>query len=271
MVYGAVGLYYHAFDLDMLLSSHLGEQVQNAYADENSLGELSNFLFYDYGHLLLALLGIFTVAVRRRQQGLLPLIWLVLAVVLLVNHRPIWYHHYQLVAIPLCWLAAYGVAPVLEQRLSATEAAQIEGAGSGRYRLVLGLIFLMMVGLIYVRSERTVPYYNLRDYDQEIVTLLQEYATQTQWVFSDRATYPFYAGLRVPPEIAVFSRKRFFGENLNNHILLDVLQRYQPEQILLTRFKDDLLTDAEFAGYLDAHYTKIQENPDYVYYRKTVN
>ena len=96
---------------------------------------------------------------------------------------------------------------------------------------------------------------------------MQADAAPAQWVFTDKAIYPFYAGLRVPPEIAVFSRKRFFGQTLNNPMLLAVMHQYHPEQVLITRFKDDLLADPEFAGYLDAHYTKVQETGDYAYYR----
>jgi hypothetical protein len=133
-------------------------------------------------------------------------------------------------------------------------------------RFVLPVIVLLG-GVIALRAERAVPYYNQRDYDLEVVAHLTAGAPDTQWVFADQAIYPFYAGLRVPPELAVFSRKRFFGENLNNQILLDVMQRYQPEQVLLTRFKADLLADPEFAGYLAAHYTTVQETAEYGYYR----
>ena len=259
--YLLIGLYYDAFHWEMLFDAHLSDTVQIAYQDESSWAELQTFLLYDYGHLLLALLGIIASVIRRDWYVLLPIGWLISAFLLLLNHRPIWYHHYQLIAIPLCWLAAIGVAAIVAGR-------QKDEDGWTAGHLFIGVVLgVIVAGLIYFRGERSVPYYNQRVYDQEIVDLLASAATQTNWVFSDRATYPFYAGLRVPPEIAVFSRKRFFGENLDNQILLDVMARYHPEQVLLTRFKDELLTDAQFAGYLDTYYTKVQEDPDYVYYR----
>lgn len=262
VIYLSIGLYYRAFDLEMLFGSHLSDTVQSAYQAESSWGELRSFLRYDYGHLLLAVCGLFVILTRRLRHGLLPLGWLLLALLLLLNHRPIWYHHYQLLSIPLCWLATYALhalfTPPTEKSTTAWAWGQIAGGT---------LTAVLLCGLIYLRSEQSIPYYNQRDYDQEIVDLLAADRAATEWVFADRATYPFYAGLRVPPEIAVFSRKRFFGENLDNQILLTVMQRYHPEQVLLTRFKEELLTDAGFAGYLDAHYTKIQDHPDYVYYR----
>ncbi len=252
--YLAIGFYYQAFDLAMLFGAHLNPTVQAAYAADGGIQELLRYLLFDYGHLLAAALGIGVIWARRLGHGLLPLGWLLLVLLLLSNHHPLWYHHYQLLAIPLCWLGAYAVL-----LLPAQPRPQAR-------RLALPVVILL-VGLIVLRAQRTIPDYNQRAYNQELVALLATDAPNTQWVFADQAIYPFYAGLRVPPEIAVFSRKRFFGENLNNQILLDVMERYHPEQVLLTRFKDDLLADPEFAGYLAAHYTKVQEVPDYVYYR----
>ena len=184
---------------------------------------------------------------------------------LLSNHSPIWYHHYQIVAIPLCWLAAYCVPLFETQSTVATDAGPRRTAFLPRIGplIAMGLVLLVM----YSRVKATVPYYNQRVYDTEVVALLQRDVANTTWVFADQAIYPFYAHLPVPPEIAVFSRKRFFGETLSNRMLVDILDRYHPEQILLTRFKDELLSDPEFVGYLNAHYTTVQENINYGYYQ----
>ncbi len=254
LAYLAIGFYYQAFDLAMLFGAHLSPAVQTAYAADGGVQELLRYLLFDYGHLLAAALGLGVIWARRLRHGLLPLAWLVLALLLLINHRPLWYHHYPLLAIPLCWLAAY-----LVLLLPTNSRAQ-----TVRFALP---VLILLGGLIALRAERAVPYYNQRGYDLEVVAHLIAGAPDTQWVFADQAIYPFYAGLRVPPELAVFSRKRFFGENLNNQILLDLMQRYQPEQVLLTRFKADLLADAEFAAYLAAHYTTVQETAEYGYYR----
>lgn len=272
IVYVVVGFYYNALNIDMLLGAHLYEGVQSAYAEEESWNELRRFLLYDYGHLLLALLGLAVILLRRMWHGLLPLGWLVLAFVLLLNHRPIWYHHYQLISIPLCWLGTYAVAPLLEllsgDREESAAWTSPQWTRERGWRMLLGAQAVLVVGgLIYLRAEGTIPYYNQRTYDREIVTELSDFADQTNWIFSDRATYPFYAGLPVPPEIAVFSRKRFFGETLDNQTLVSVMETYHPEQVLLTRFQSELLSDPQFVSYLDAHYTMVQENPDYVYYR----
>lgn len=273
VTWAAIGVYYHALDVNMLLGAHLNANVRSAYDGDGGWGELSRFLFFDYGHLLLAMAGVIAMIVRRQWHGLLPLSWFVVAALLLSNHSPIWYHHYQIVAIPLCWLAAYLVPLFRDHSTDAPRDIvneQFAVVSSGPRWLWQGTItalFILILALTYARIKATVPYYNQRIYDSEVITLLQSEADNTHWVFADQAVYPFYANLRVPPEIAVFSRKRFFGESLNNSMLMDVLQRYQPEQVLLTRFKDELLGDPEFVGYLNDHYTIVQENINYAYYQ----
>jgi 4-amino-4-deoxy-L-arabinose transferase-like glycosyltransferase len=267
LTWGAIGVYYHALDFNMLLSAHLNTNVQSAYEGEGGWGELSRYLRFDYGHVLLGLAGAVAILVRRQWSGLLPLSWLVGALILLSNHSPIWYHHYQIVAIPLCWLTAY-LTPLFQAQPdhSSTPATAVQAVSYlPRIGVAVALFFVLVLG--YTRVKESIPLYNQRSYDAEIVALLQQDAANTHWVFTDRAIYPFYAGLPVPPEIAVFSRKRFFGHTLNNTDLLTVMETYQPEQVLLMRFRDDLLTDAQFVGYLDAHYTKVAETPDYVYFQ----
>lgn len=273
VTWGAIALYYNAVDREMLLGAHLNASVQSAYEGDGGWAELSRYLLFDYGHLLLALAGVVVIFVRRQWHGLLPLSWLLLATLLLSNHSPIWYHHYQFVAIPLSWLGAY-LVPLLR---SPTDAglqpnAHQERANGGPIsswfqQLALLVLFVVVLSLIYSRAKATIPYYNQRIYDADVVALLQQDAADTTWVFADQAIYPFYAGLQVPPEVAVFSRKRFFGESLDNHMLVDVLERYRPEQVLLTRFKDDLLRDPEFVTYLNDHYTVVEENINFGYYR----
>lgn len=265
VVYGLIGLYYQAFDLTMLLGAHLSGDVQSAYAEEGGWSEVRRFLLFDYGHLLLAVLGLLALRAQRAWQGLLPLGWLLLALLLLLYHRPMWYHHYQLLAIPLCWLAAY-LVPLIGGAVGGALAPVGRFAWVTNGVVVAGVV-VVAAWLLVARGQASVPGYNQNADDQTIVALLQANATQNQWVFTDRAIYPFYAGLRVPPEIAVFSRKRFFGQNLNNQILLTVMTQYTPAQVLIMRFKDDLLADPEFVAYLNAHYTKVQETLDYAYYR----
>lgn len=262
--YLAIGIYFGALNFEQLLGTHFTESVlaRDAYQGLSSREQLLRYVLFDYGHALLALVGIVVIILGSYAHGLLPLAWLAMVTPLMLTHRPLWYHHYPLLAIVLAWLAAYACEPLW--RWAQAQPAAL----NSRWRrpLALGLAAVVMLAVIFVRAQRTIPEYNQRPYQAEVLQLLQAKAPTTQWVFTDMALYPFYAGLRVPPEIAVFSRKRLISGDLTPSVMVEILQRYRPEQVLLTRFKDDLLADAGFADYLATHYTKVYDNPDVAYY-----
>jgi hypothetical protein len=71
--------------------------------------------------------------------------------------------------------------------------------------------------------------------DRQVVAEMRRRAPQTTWAFADRLIYPFAAGLVVPPELAVVSVKRRESGKLSGPMIVGVLERYRPEQIVLTR------------------------------------
>ncbi|HSI34335.1 MAG TPA: hypothetical protein VK986_12160, partial [Tepidisphaeraceae bacterium] len=87
----------------------------------------------------------------------------------------------------------------------------------------------------------------------KVVREMQKRGTPTGWVFTDRPIYAFYAGRRVPPEVAVISAKRFHSEALTRADLIALVKRYGPEQIVLARF---LRTDVAFRFWLLITYSK---------------
>jgi len=63
--------------------------------------------------------------------------------------------------------------------------------------------------------------------------------------------YAFHAGLLVPPPLAVIPRKRVWSGQIDSAELVDLLQRYRPEQIVLF---GSLQVGAEFYAFLDRNY-----------------
>ena len=80
-----------------------------------------------------------------------------------------------------------------------------------------------------------------------------KFAPQTEWVVTDLPMYAFRAGLRVPPELAVFSLKRVETGNLAEAEVLATVIKYSPEQVLIGRFEFPALE-----RYLDEHYRLIE-------------
>jgi hypothetical protein len=90
----------------------------------------------------------------------------------------------------------------------------------------------------------------------EVMQLVLKYKGSTQWVFTDRPIYAFYAGLRVPPEMAVMSYKRLNSGDLTLEELLAVLQNYRPEQIILDRWTGQIKSDSQLTAYINKNYSK---------------
>ncbi|MBP5975849.1 hypothetical protein HW132_24695 [Brasilonema sp. CT11] len=90
----------------------------------------------------------------------------------------------------------------------------------------------------------------------EVMQLVLKYKGSTQWVFTDRPIYAFYAGLRVPPEMAVMSYKRLNSGDLTSKELFAVLQKYRPEQIILDRWTGQIKSDSQLTAYINKNYSK---------------
>jgi len=67
--------------------------------------------------------------------------------------------------------------------------------------------------------------------------------------------YAFRAGLPVPPELATVSDKRVSTGNLTEDHLIEIVNKYQPEQILIGRFNFPL-----FETYIRERYTILHVN-----------
>jgi hypothetical protein len=90
----------------------------------------------------------------------------------------------------------------------------------------------------------------------QVIQLLLKQKNTTHWLFTDRPIYAFYAGLRVPPEMAVISYKRFNSGDLTSKELLAILQNYCPEQMVLGRWVSQIKSDSNFMAYVNENYSK---------------
>ncbi len=76
----------------------------------------------------------------------------------------------------------------------------------------------------------------LDQYDAHFLGLMLENASETNWIVTDKPMYAFRAGLLVPPELAVFSKKRVTTGYITQKEIIEIIHQYQPEQIFLERF-----------------------------------
>ncbi|MCP4594327.1 MAG: phospholipid carrier-dependent glycosyltransferase [bacterium] len=222
-------------------------------------------------YALLGIVGVAHVVRRREWFSLLPALWCGLALVALHGHRPLWYHHYMLMTIPICWAAGIGVGPLL----SGAQWRSILRLKTGGVLMGLGAQLsagvLLIVALLGVPSKvqriGDFDFEAMTTRDRHIVALMRAFKEHTRYAMSDRQILPFSAGLIVPPELSVTSRKRMRGGHLSPNQLVDILERYEPEQIFiswrrripvtdeLNRFLDDgyILVYHDAAGFARGH------------------
>lgn len=116
-----------------------------------------------------------------------------------------------------------------------------------------------------ILQRRSQP--NKHYHELQVIQLLKSQPS-TQWLFTDRPIYGIHSGLRVPPEIAVFSLKRLRSGNLNSKTLIQVLDVYKPEQLILSRFKKNILQNKQIRAYIQQHYVKVYSSQKVDLYRR---
>jgi 4-amino-4-deoxy-L-arabinose transferase-like glycosyltransferase len=276
--YLLLGLALGALHFDLLFGTHLGAMTANV---QNFVEEASGFFphFYEQhvAYLFLAAGGLAYAAYRRVAGVLVPLTWLVTSVLVFSVQRPLWYHHTLLLSIPLTWLAAYGLAGsglllqrAWRRRHSLQGAVEIVGIllGLAAAAIALAAIFWFYPNPLPERLAWQMTIYR-PNYIQQVADRLQADAGATDksdWIFTDHPFYAFQAGLVVPPEIAVLSRKTLEANIIRQEQLAKVLRDYGPRFVLFERFTDSY--SPEVMDEVHAHYSKeIEEGPARYYIR----
>ncbi|WP_278751196.1 hypothetical protein [Fischerella thermalis] len=85
--------------------------------------------------------------------------------------------------------------------------------------------------------------------------MILKYKSLTNWVFTDNPMYAFYNDLIVPPEIAVISYKRINSGDLTFTKMLAILNKYHPEQVILTRWTTQIKSEKSLMDYINANYS----------------
>ena len=234
--FSAPNLYPKYIDQIILPHARLMEKAEGLQWQE--IHELAQI---DYDYLALALLGVIVMVMRRKFSFIFPLTWLVSSIIFLLHHNPIWHHHYLLISLPLVWLATLAVGEIDLRPLWHFLVGRGKLAVPSRSLVEPCIFCLILMAMAYhlpAKFERLrdrFPDYQ-SEINQNIVGTMLKYQSQTNWVVTDRPVYPFVGQLLVPPELAVFSLKRFNSGFLDAKDIKRVIERYRPEQILFGRF-----------------------------------
>lgn len=223
--------------------------VAASQADLSSGSQNYPITFYlqdSWSILILAALGAACTILQRRWLMFYPLVWMVCALVILLNLRPVWFHHQMLVTLPAAMLAGGAVAETL--RLIPRAIRSPSSLGRAWIWLAAGLTAIILVlatrpvnALQQFRTSETAPGEQRAPFEDRVMRKIDQYADQTNWMVTDLPMFAFRAGIPVPPELAVISGKRFAAGELSEQDIIAAVDKYHPEQVLIGRFKLPLL------------------------------
>lgn len=240
------------------VSQLIQPHVAASQADFSSGTQNYPIAFYlrdSWSILLLAGVGAVYTVVQRRWLMFYSLAWMSAAGLILFNLRPVWFHHQMLVTIPAAFLAAGAVAETGRLLLQALRAPAGMGAkwiwlASGLAAITLVLATRPMKAIDQFQLPESAPGEVRAPFEERVMRKVNQYADQTAWMVTDLPMFAFRAGILVPPELAVISGKRFSAGELSEQEIIDIVEQYQPEQVLVGRFDLPLLEQHLAGSYL---------------------
>ncbi|MGB7413197.1 MAG: glycosyltransferase family 39 protein [Thermosynechococcaceae cyanobacterium] len=268
---------------DQTIAAHFNNTLRDAAGWNYGLGKLLQFFINDPDYWFLAFFGLWSL--RRRASAPIsttaapmpsifldpavsfPMLWLLAAFLVLLWHRPLHFHYYLLLSIPLTWLAAVGIHEAIKRRQPKTKERWLNLrwatiSGVAIFCLWFGAIGIPIKSMVLLGEGRYASWKSAQYF--EALPQLLEYKEQTRWLFTDVLMYSFYADLPVPPEIAVFSSKRLTAGNLTIAEVEEIFKRYQPEQVLLGRFAE---VKTALEPQLEQNYQRLVSNDAVTQYR----
>lgn len=199
--------------------------------------------------MLLAIIGTGYSVYVRRWLTLYLSAWMVAAYVLLAGHAPVWDHQQVLVTIPAAMLAAIATGEgigYLYRVVKQGDSIHLEKErtpGLLAVAAAVGIILLVFTFRAPAALQLLSPLPSLShnglnlDEDQEqVLSIMRDYAPQTELVVSDQLMFPFRTRLPVPPKLAFFTSKRVETGELTEEEIIQTISRETPEQVLLSRF-----------------------------------
>lgn len=241
-----------------LVQMHIGAATREAFADYNPhVHTLINMLLSDWQHLFLAFATLKWPPIVFNSKHIFPISWLFSSLVLLSFHRPYYFHHFMMLAVPLAWLGGSACSHALRLlRRRRKFSTRLRSKDDTRHVVIAFFITVLLCSAIVLGFPREIDRLNKEDfYEAEYAAALRYLGNQndaSRWLFTDKPIFAFYLAKLVPPEIAVISEKRLLSGNLSTIALLSILHRYQPHHVLIENAS--LSNDPAIAEYLKSRY-----------------
>jgi hypothetical protein len=244
-------------NINQLISTHLSARSIEEYSSRSDT--IATYLHDSIAIILLAIVGSIYALLKRSWITLYLIAWAVGGYLLLSIQVPVWYHHQLLITIPMAMLSGIAIGEtmrILHQLFRTGKFLDIQIQLSVLTIIGIALALATRVPQTYydfrIPIDQVEPISEIAGREQRFLNLIASNATETQWIITDLPMYAFRNGLPVPPPLAVFSEKRMLTGDLTEDQIIEIFKKYQPEQVLIGRFK--LL---EFEGLLKNDYRRV--------------
>jgi hypothetical protein len=270
--YLVAGFALGALHFDLLFGTHFGTLTRSLEDFiEGSTLFFPHFIEQHAAFLVLGAAGLAYALCRRATGVLIPVVWIATGVLAFSVHRPLWYHHTIILSVPLTWLCAYGVAGLWAALVRAWQLRrQPQGAAIA---FLTAVTAVTVVGGFWFYPN---PYPERLAWQMSVFRPLYVESVAERlaadaaaagpeaWIFTDHPFYAFQAGLAVPPEIAVLSRKSLETGIITQEMLAQVMRDYAPRFVLFERFTGGY--SPEVMDEIHAHYREELEADTARYY-----
>ncbi|MDB4542935.1 glycosyltransferase family 39 protein [bacterium] len=228
------------YQMDQLIGPHVSASSSDTFADRGGFAAIIELLEEkSEAAYLLGCLGILMAFLPFAGTRIIPLSWLLIAAVALTFHRPLWAHHSLLIVVPLCWLGGVAVGKLY----SLPGLWRDRDTGQWKYARLVLLLPLLALFVIIDKAidgiERAHDKFHKDPsrYEQLYQARIALFSPAGDWMITDRPIDAYRAGKLVPPELAVWSKKRRVTNNLSNDEILGLIASYPEAQVSLGRFK----------------------------------
>jgi len=230
-----------------LIAPHTDDRLIEAFAYDGGPARMVALLLLQPHYLFMAAVGFLCALTLRDVRFWIPVVWLAISVMALIDHRPLWPHQLMLLFVPMAWLAG-GIGSALMRPLQ-------EGLVPRLRMAIGGVAILAMIPFAFDHVRQTSIRFNSETdpIDTAAVANLLAHADVTRWVVTDKPLDAYYAGLRTPPSLAVLSLKRIKGGTLTPDDVLAVIKNLRPEQVSYRR----MFMGKSVAAHLKQHYVKV--------------
>ena len=257
--------FYPDFNLitEQLFQPHFPKLVFSDMSE--GLRLILKMLLGDYDIVILALISLTGIIRRKDIRFYLPVLWLCLFSLIFLIYKPLWYHYYLFISIPLCWLAAAGATNFFyvdlrnpKQFLPHKKPLRTDTI----LRCTTAVMIILTVFRIPGKYDRVCKslWGETTAKEKAVIDNLCKYKKQTRWLFTDQPIFAFYSGIPVVPELAVVSPKRIAVLMQNNppQSFIYLLEKYKPEQLLFTAFFNQIADlDSRVSSYIKDNYSKV--------------